>query len=90
MQSNTVDLGQKQEPVDDNRSQRSMSAPPDNRNPHQRFVSTCNIPVNREAGGGDTGPSPAQPQEQKTQQQSHQSRGNERVIPIHVEEGMNQ
>lgn len=85
VQSNTVDLGQKQEPVDDKRNQRSMSAPPDNRNPHQRFVSTCNIPMNREAGGGDTGPTPAQPQEQKGQQQTHQSRGNERVIPIHVE-----
>lgn len=81
-QSNTVDLGQKQEPVDDKRSQRSMSAPPDNRNPQQRFVSTCNIPLNREAGGGDTGPATAQ--EQKAQQ-TQQNKTFERVIPIHVE-----
>lgn len=32
-QSNTVDLGQKQEPVLDERTQRSMSAPPENHPP---------------------------------------------------------
>lgn len=80
VQSNTVDLGQKQEPVDDKRNQRSMSAPPENRNTNQRYVSTCNIPINPDAAAtGD-----AQQQEQK-QQQQHQSRCNERVIPIHVE-----
>lgn len=74
IQSNTVDLGQKQDPVDDKRNQRSMSAPPENRNPQQRFVSTCNIPVNPEA-----------PEAKQEQPKPHQSRCNERVIPIHVE-----
>lgn len=82
IQSNTVDLGQKQDPVDDRRSQRSMSAPPENRNPNQRFVSTCNIPINAEtASGADA----AAPKQEQAKPQPHQSRGNERVIPIHVE-----
>lgn len=80
IQSNTVDLGQKQEPVDEKRNQRSMSAPPENRNPQQRFVSTCNIPVNADATPGE-----AQQQEQPKPSQQNQNRTNERVIPIHVE-----
>lgn len=80
IQSNTVDLGQKQEPVDDKRNQRSMSAPPENRNPQQRFVSTCNIPVSAE-----TAPGEAQQPQQEPGKPQHQSRMNERVIPIHVE-----
>lgn len=83
IQSNTVDLGQKQEPVDDKRNQRSMSAPPENRNQQQRFVSTCNIPVNAENAGAEAQQSQQQQEQPKPQ---HQSRGgNERVIPIHVE-----
>lgn len=80
IQSNTVDLGQKQDPVDDRRNQRSMSAPPENRNPNQRFVSTCNIPINPDTASGD-----ATPKQEPPKPQQHQSRGNERVIPIHVE-----
>ncbi|KAK9885124.1 hypothetical protein WA026_010639 [Henosepilachna vigintioctopunctata] len=73
-QSNTVDLGQPQEPVDD-RNQRSMSAPPPNNRP--RFVSSVNIPVN-------------QPKEKTNvahdnSQASAPSHPQERVIPIHVE-----
>ncbi|XP_045477379.1 BAG domain-containing protein Samui isoform X2 [Harmonia axyridis] len=73
-QSNTVDLGQRQEPVND-RNQRSMSAPPSNNRP--RFVSSINIPVNQPTEDPNTVPNmsqasaPPQPQE--------------RVIPIHVE-----
>lgn len=84
IQSNTVDLGQKQDPVDDRRNQRSMSAPPENRNPNQRFVSTCNIPINSDTAAGDQHQQQQQ-QEQGKPQQQHQSRINERVIPIHVE-----
>ncbi|KAF5269572.1 hypothetical protein FQR65_LT05910 [Abscondita terminalis] len=74
-QSSTVDLGQKQEPVCENRGQRSMSAPPENRS-GQRFVSSINIPMNAEGGSEAQAPSP---------QQQQQSKSNERVIPIHVE-----
>ncbi|XP_063916657.1 BAG domain-containing protein Samui isoform X3 [Zophobas morio] len=74
-QSNTVDLGQKQEPVND-RNQRSMSAPPpDNR---QRYVSSIHIPINRDGGMGDMGKTQSQPQQT-------QDKPVERVIPIHVE-----
>lgn len=77
VQSNTVDLGQKQEPVDDKRNQRSMSAPPpDNRGGPQRFISTFSIPIQKENAGGG---------EPQTEQKQHQSRMAERVIPIHVE-----
>ncbi|XP_017786892.1 PREDICTED: BAG domain-containing protein Samui-like isoform X2 [Nicrophorus vespilloides] len=78
-QSNTVDLGQKQEPVDDNRNQRSMSAPPENRpNLFGRFVSSINIPnLNPEPDMGSRMSSqPEQPQ---------QKQSTERIIPIHVE-----
>ncbi|XP_068915095.1 BAG domain-containing protein Samui-like isoform X2 [Tenebrio molitor] len=77
-QSNTVDLGQKQEPVND-RNQRSMSAPPpDNR---QRFVSSIHIPINRDGGMGDMGTAQSQP----SQQEKPANKSTERVIPIHVE-----
>ncbi|XP_044760484.1 BAG domain-containing protein Samui isoform X2 [Coccinella septempunctata] len=70
-QSNTVDLGQRQEPVDD-RNQRSMSAPPPNNRP--RFVSSINIPVNQPSAEGPSMPQPSAPPQPQ-----------ERVIPIHVE-----
>ncbi|RZC43325.1 BAG and/or AIF-MLS domain containing protein [Asbolus verrucosus] len=83
-QSNTVDLGQKQEPVND-RNQRSMSAPPpDNRSRQQRFVSSINIPINRDGGMGDMGTQQSQPQTQP-QQEKPANKPTERVIPIHVE-----
>lgn len=67
--------------MDENRSQRSMSAPPpDSRN--QRFVSSINIPINQDGVGrsdmGNRGS--AQPTES-----SQPNRPMERVIPIHVE-----
>ncbi|XP_022917300.2 BAG domain-containing protein Samui isoform X1 [Onthophagus taurus] len=73
-QSNTVDLGKNQEPVDDQRGQRSMSAPPENR---PRFVSSINIPVQglQTPGGG----------EQMGGRSSQPEKPMERVIPIHVE-----
>ncbi|KAF5293542.1 hypothetical protein FQA39_LY03027 [Lamprigera yunnana] len=71
-QSSTVDLGQKQEPICENRGQRSMSAPPENR-AGQRFVSSINIPMNTESSS-DT-----------NTQVPQQTKSNERVIPIHVE-----
>ncbi|KAF7284600.1 hypothetical protein GWI33_021882 [Rhynchophorus ferrugineus] len=70
-QSNTVDLGQKQ-PVDEavnDRNQRSMSAPPENK----RFTSSVNIPM-----GGPQGQDNSKPKSQS-------SGSTERVIPIHVE-----
>ncbi|XP_044253700.1 BAG domain-containing protein Samui-like isoform X2 [Tribolium madens] len=77
-QSNTVDLGQKQEPVNE-RNQRSMSAPPpDNR---QRYTSSIHIPINRE-GMADMGAAQSQPQQQ---QDKPVNKPTERVIPIHVE-----
>ncbi|KAF2895525.1 hypothetical protein ILUMI_10654 [Ignelater luminosus] len=90
-QSSTVDLGQKQEPVHDNRGQRSMSAPPENRAGQQRFVSSINIPI-QNAGDGTQQPQQPQPQPQQQQWQQQpkpqppqHSKSNERVIPIHVE-----
>lgn len=83
-QSNTVDLGQKQEPVDENRGQRSMSAPPENRSTGQRFVSSINIPIQRPvAGGTDMGAKASTQAQEPPQPQSN--RPTERVIPIHVE-----
>lgn len=86
-QSNTVDLGQKQEPVDENRGQRSMSAPPENRSTGQRFVSSINIPIQKPScGGGNMGAKTStQAQETRPQQQQQSNKPNERVIPIHVE-----
>ncbi|XP_064213477.1 BAG domain-containing protein Samui isoform X1 [Tribolium castaneum] len=78
-QSNTVDLGQKQEPVNE-RNQRSMSAPPpDNR---QRYTSSIHIPINRE-GMAEMGT--AQSQTQPQQDKPPVNKPTERVIPIHVE-----
>ncbi|KAI4456747.1 bcl2-associated athanogene [Holotrichia oblita] len=83
-QSNTVDLGQKQEPVDENRGQRSMSAPPENRSTGQRFVSSINIPIQRPVPGGtDMGAKASTQAQEPPQPQSNKP--NERVIPIHVE-----
>ncbi|KAJ8953935.1 hypothetical protein NQ318_019175 [Aromia moschata] len=75
-QSNTVDLGQKQEPVNE-RSQRSMSAPPSEKG--QRFTSSIKIPVNQSNQEEDMAQtqSPQQPANAKT---------TERIIPIHVED----
>ncbi|KRT83816.1 hypothetical protein AMK59_3611 [Oryctes borbonicus] len=84
-QSNTVDLGQKQEPVDENRGQRSMSAPPENRSTGQRFVSSINIPIQRPGGGGDMGAKSSAQAQDPPQQQPQCNKPNERVIPIHVE-----
>ncbi|GJQ72162.1 hypothetical protein Trydic_g3256 [Trypoxylus dichotomus] len=84
-QSNTVDLGQKQEPVDENRGQRSMSAPPENRSTGQRFVSSINIPIQRPSGGGDMGSKSSTQAQEPPQQQPQCNKPNERVIPIHVE-----
>lgn len=85
-QSSTVDLGQKQEPVYDSRSQRSMSAPPENRAGQQRYVSSINIPINSD---GMSEPNPHHQQQQQPQpqpqQQAPQNKTHERVIPIHVE-----
>lgn len=78
-QSNTVDLGQRQEPVND-RNQRSMSAPPPDNRQQQRFVSSINIPV---GGMGDMGAK--QSQQSQPQQEKQTARPMERVIPIHVE-----
>lgn len=78
-QSNTVDLGQRQEPVND-RNQRSMSAPPPDNRQQQRFVSSINIPV---GGMGDMGAK--QSQQNQPQQEKQSTRPMERVIPIHVE-----
>ncbi|KAJ8979322.1 hypothetical protein NQ317_006935 [Molorchus minor] len=72
-QSNTIDLGQKQEPVND-RNQRSMSAPPSEK---QRFTSSINIPVNQLNEEEDM------PQ---TQPQQANAKTTERIIPIHVED----
>lgn len=70
-QSNTVDLGQKQEPIDD-RNQRSMSAPPGET--QKRYTSSINIPVNT-------------PSENMSHnhQQHQEPKSNERIIPIQVE-----
>lgn len=79
-QSNTVDLGQKQQESADlvnDRQQRSMSAPPPE---NRRFVNSINIQLN-------------QPNEQQQQQasggeemgQSKSTKPQERVIPILVE-----
>lgn len=89
-QSNTVDLGQKQDPLTENRSQRSMSAPPENRTGAQRYVSSINIPIQRDAGIGDMGArSSSQQQDLPSQPPSTQGqqpkKPTERVIPIHVE-----
>ncbi|XP_018325480.1 BAG domain-containing protein Samui isoform X2 [Agrilus planipennis] len=92
-QSNTTDLGQKQEAVNEPRGQRSMSAPPENRSNHPRYVSSINIPINVERGGDGMGSQQSQ-QHQQPQQQQQQSQPNnqsqnqsthERVIPIMVE-----
>lgn len=72
-QSNTTDLGQKQEPVND-RNQRSMSAPPTEKG--QRFTSSINIPVNQ--------PQPEET-ENMSQTQSQDGKTTERIIPIHIE-----
>lgn len=72
-QSNTCDLSQHQPPDEslNDREQRSMSAPPENK----RFTSSVNIPmgVNQENGGGIGAQTQAG------------SGSTERVIPIHVE-----
>lgn len=86
-QSNTVDLGKEQEPVND-RQQRSMSAPPPENRP--RYRSHINIPINREVGNDNqqqqSQQQPQQSQQQPPQQQQQQqNRPAERVIPIHVE-----
>ncbi|XP_018566388.1 BAG domain-containing protein Samui isoform X2 [Anoplophora glabripennis] len=71
-QSNTTDLGQKQEPVND-RNQRSMSAPPTEKG--QRFTSSINIPVNQ-----------PQPEESENMAQTQtDGKTTERIIPIHIE-----
>ncbi|CAG9831780.1 unnamed protein product [Diabrotica balteata] len=69
-QSNTVDLGQRQEPIDD-RNQRSMSAPPVGES-KKRYTSSINIPVNV-------------PSENMSQSQQPEQKSNERIIPIQVE-----
>lgn len=53
-----------------------MSAPPENRS-NQKFVSSINIPINRD-GAGDMGARTSQPQQEPM-------KTNERVIPIFVE-----
>ncbi|KAJ8916105.1 hypothetical protein NQ315_004472 [Exocentrus adspersus] len=73
-QSNTVDLGQKQEPVNE-RNQRSMSAPPADKG--QRFTSSINIPVNEPSEGEDMA--------QTQSQQQTDGKTTERIIPIHIE-----
>ncbi|CAH0564261.1 unnamed protein product [Brassicogethes aeneus] len=75
-QSNTVDLGQQQEPVND-RNQRSMSAPPDNR---PRFTSHVTIPMNM-----DSGNSQQENQQKAENKQQDSGKPVERVIPIHIE-----
>lgn len=76
-QSNTIDLGQKQEPEAINdRSQRSMSAPPAEK--AQRFTSSIHIPVNQPQ------PNPSENMAQ-SQQHSETKSSNERIIPIHIE-----
>lgn len=69
--SNTVDLGQKQPPVQESRSQRSMSAPPENRStPTASRVDTEQSPQEDSSNMGKT--FSRQPPK-------------ERIIPIHVE-----
>jgi BCL2-associated athanogene 3 len=81
-QSNTIDLGQAQEPVDDSRNQRSMSAPPENRQgADKRFVSSINIP-NLNTGGGGTGDMGGRMSQEDA---SQQQKPHERIIPIHIE-----
>ncbi|CAH1154401.1 unnamed protein product [Phaedon cochleariae] len=72
-QSNTIDLGQKQEAVDD-RGQRSMSAPPADKG--QRYTSSINIPVNQ-----------PQPPVSAAMADHPQTDGRpvERIIPIRIE-----
>lgn len=70
--SNTVDLGQKQAPVEESRGQRSMSAPPENR--------TCRNSSERDMGGYFARPNRTQP---SPTPQGEKPR--ERIIPIHVE-----
>ena len=97
---NTVDIGQHQmnmeNPEKVNRNQRSMSAPPENRQaqqqePQQRFVSRVEITPQQQQqqqqqqqeqpqSEKSPGPQPQQTPQQKTQQQ-----GNVRHIPIFVE-----
>ncbi|KAJ8926528.1 hypothetical protein NQ314_021130 [Rhamnusium bicolor] len=73
-QSNTIDLGQKQEPVNE-RNQRSMSAPPTEKG--QRFTSSIKIPVNQ--------PSESENMAQTQPQQQSDAKTTERIIPIHIE-----
>ncbi|XP_033215914.1 BAG domain-containing protein Samui-like isoform X2 [Belonocnema kinseyi] len=100
---NTVDIGQHrmnmENPEKVNRNQRSMSAPPENRqpqqDPQQRFVSRVEITPQQqqqqqqqqqEQPQREKSPGPqAQPQPQQTPQQKAQQQGNVRHIPIFVE-----
>lgn len=66
-----MDLGQKQTPVEESRGQRSMSAPPENRN--------CRNSSERDMGSYLSRPNRTQPS--PTPQQNPR----ERIIPIHVE-----
>lgn len=76
--SNTVDLGQKQPPVQESRSQRSMSAPPENRS----------TPT---ASRVDTEQQAQQPPQEDPHNPSNMGKTfsrqppKERIIPIHVE-----
>lgn len=70
--SNTVDLGQKQAPIEESRGQRSMSAPPENR--------TCRNSSERDMGSYlSSRPNRTQPSP------TPQNNPRERIIPIHVE-----
>lgn len=97
--SNTVDLGQKQPPVEETRSQRSMSAPPENRatqntNPSCRVdhEQTPTAPADEPAAMGKMfsratparEPTPTQQQQPQPQQQQQQG-PKVCYIPIQVE-----
>lgn len=70
--SNTVDLGQKQAPVEENRGQRSMSAPPEHRTGHSSY-NTQGRNMGSVLGSKPSGPPP------------QQAAPKERIIPIQVE-----
>ena len=101
---NTVDIGQHrhdmENPEKGNRGQRSMSAPPENRdqdeipsqesqqNPNQRFVSRVDITPQfpQQPGNEKVGHgAKTQPQPQAQQQKPQQQQSNVRHIPIFVE-----